>query len=235
MTDTTSTLSTPTPHFAAPPTDGPASEDQGSVDVAKEQATAVGQRAADAGQHVAGVAKEQAQNVAGEAGSQAKDLLDQARTELGAQAGAQQQRLAAALHAIGDELHSMTTHDSDPGVATDLARHGATRSHDLAAWLEDREPGSLVRELKGFARQRPGAFLGIAAGAGLLAGRLTRGVKDAPADASPESVAPADAHDRVAAPTEPEAVAADVTLPPAPAAAPLASSPDRGLGLGAGI
>jgi hypothetical protein len=30
--------------------------------------------------------------------------------------------------------------------------------------------------VKGFARQRPGVFLALAAGAGLLAGRLTRGL-----------------------------------------------------------
>ena len=36
-----------------------------------------------------------------------------------------------------------------------------------------------MQELQAFARQRPGTFLLVAAGAGLLAGRLTRGVKDA--------------------------------------------------------
>ncbi len=188
MTDTAPPLPT-TPRRPRPTPAGTSkgSADKGTVDTAKEQASSVGQSAADAGQHVAGVAKDQAKNVVGEAGTQAKDLLDQARTEFGAQAATQQQRLAAGLRALGDELHSMTEHGSEAGVATDLARQGATRSHDLASWLEDREPGTLVDELKGFARQRPAAFLGLAAGAGLLAGRLTRGVKDASAD---ESAAP---------------------------------------------
>lgn len=183
MTDTAPPLPT-TPRRPRPTPAGTSKGSADKVDTAKEQAASVGQSAADAGQHVAGVAKDQAKNVVGEAGTQAKDLLDQARTELAAQAATQQQRLAAGLRALGDELHSMTEHGSEAGVATDLARQGATRSHDLASWLEDREPGTLVDELKGFARQRPAAFLGLAAGAGLVGGRLTRGVKDASADES---------------------------------------------------
>jgi len=153
-------------------------EPSGAVDMAKDQAAAVGKTATDAGQHVATVAQDQAKNVVSEAGAQAKELLAQTKSELSEQAGAQQQRLAGGLHALGDELHAMTQHSEPVGVATDLARQGASRSHDIASWLEDREPGDLVRELQSFARQRPGAFLLAAAGAGLLAGRLTRGVQD---------------------------------------------------------
>lgn len=161
---------------------GASDDSPGKAGAAKEQAAAVGQGAADAGQHVASVAKDQAQNVVAEAGAQTKDLLNQARSELTDQAGAQQQRLAQGLRALGDELHAMTQHSESPGVATDLAKQAATRSHDAASWLESREPGSLMSELQSFARQRPGAFLALAAGAGLVAGRLGRGVKDASSD-----------------------------------------------------
>jgi hypothetical protein len=172
--------------FDAPVTSG--GSDQGKAGAAKEQAAAVGQGAADAGQQVASVAKDQAQNVVSEAGSQTKNLIGQARTELTDQANTQQQRLAQGLHSLGDELHAMTQHSESPGVATDLARQAATRTHDVASWLESREPGSLVTELQSFARQRPGAFLAIAAGAGLLVGRLGRGVKDAGSDDSSAQV-----------------------------------------------
>ena len=154
----------------------------GTVDVAKDQAAAVGHSAADAGQHVAGVTQDQAKNVAVEAGNQAKDLLTQAGTELNEQASVQQRRLAASLHAVGDELHSMSQHSDQSGVATELARQGAGRTHDLATWLEDREPHEVLQELQTFARRRPGRFLLAAAGAGLLAGRLTRGIKDSATD-----------------------------------------------------
>jgi hypothetical protein len=162
-----------------PSTDGGDSADQGKAAAAKEQASAVGQGAAEAGQQVASVAKDQAQNVVAEAGSQAKDLLGQARSELTEQAGSQQKRLMETLRSLGDELESMGQHSQAPGIATDLVKQASGRAHDAASWLESREPGSLISELQGFARQRPAAFLALAAGAGLVVGRLGRGVKDA--------------------------------------------------------
>src|ERR1700712_113653 len=163
------------------------SADQSKAGAAKEQASAVGQGAAQAGQQVASVAKDQAQNVVGEAGSQAKDLLGQARSELTEQAGAQQKRLMETLRSLGDELESMGQHSQEPGMATDLVKQASGRAHDAASWLESREPGRLVSEVQSFARQRPAAFIALAAGAGLVAGRLGRGVKDATGDDSSAS------------------------------------------------
>jgi hypothetical protein len=162
----------PAPSSASP-------SDGSTTEVAKDQAATVAQGTAEAGQHVAGVAKDQVAAVATEAGSQAKGLLAQARTELTTQAGQQQQRIAEGLRALGEELHSMTQHDGQSGVATDLAHQGAQRSQDIASWLDQREPGHLVEEVTAFARRKPGMFLLLAAGVGLAAGRLTRGVKDA--------------------------------------------------------
>lgn len=232
MTD----AATPPPAYTPAPGPPSSAAGQRTADAAKEQVSAIGQSAAGASQHVAGVAKDQTQNVIAEAGNQTKDLLEQARAELGTQAGAQQQRLAVGLRALGDELHAMTQHGADPGVATDLARQGSTRSHDLASWLEDREPGSLLEELKGFARKRPTAFLGVAAGAGLLAGRLTRGVKDAGGDDSEPPLAAtkqAAATDVIALDDFTGAVASpEISSTPEPKGL---STNDRGLGLGAGI
>jgi small-conductance mechanosensitive channel len=164
------------------PTAGTDSDSGGTstAQVVKDQAANVGSGAAEAGQHVAGVAKEQVGQVASEAGRQAKDLLDQARTELSTQGGAQQQRLASSLNSLGDELHSMAHNSDQNGVATDLAKQAASKTRDVASWLESREPGDVLEEVKAFARQRPMAFLALALGAGLVAGRLTRGFKDAP-------------------------------------------------------
>ena len=53
----------------------------------------------------------------------------------------------------------------------------AAPSQSVASWLENRDPGSLLEEVKSFARQRPGTFLLVAAGAGLLAGRLGRSLQ----------------------------------------------------------
>ena len=162
-------------------------QDVSTTDVAKEQAAGVGQSAADAGQHVAGVAKDQASNVAAEATAQAKDLFGQTRTELQEQAATQQQRIASGIRALSEELGSMATNADQSGTASQLAQQASQRAGDVAGWLEDRDPGSVLQEVASFARRRPGAFLAIAAGAGLLAGRLTRGAVAAAKDDSDDS------------------------------------------------
>ena len=65
------------------------------------------------------------------------------------------------------------------GMATDLVQQAGERTNAVASWLEQREPGHVVDEVTRFARQRPGAFLALAAGAGFLVGRLGRGLKAA--------------------------------------------------------
>lgn len=144
------------------------------TDAAKGEAGEVTRQAADAAHNVTETAKAEAANVAGEVKSNAKDLLHQARTDLTAQAGTQQQKAAQGLRSISSELHSMADSSEQPGVATDLIRQAAERSSSVASWLDDRDPGSLLNEVKSFARQRPGTFLLAAAGAGILAGRLSR-------------------------------------------------------------
>jgi uncharacterized protein YjbJ (UPF0337 family) len=149
--------------------------------VAKDRAGAVKDTAKDAAANVAGTAKEQAGQVAGEAKAQAKDLLSQGRNELNDQARSQQQRAAGSLHALAGQLHDMSANASEPGLAQDLTRQAAGHAATLASWLEDREPGDLLDEVRDYARRRPGTFLALCAGAGVLAGRLGRGLQ---ADAS---------------------------------------------------
>ena len=199
--------------------------DAGAAEIAKDQASQLGRSATDATQHVAGVAKEQVSAVVSETGRQAKDLLQQAQTELAEQASAQQQRVAAGLRSLGDELHSMSRHDGDKGVATDLARQAAGKTHDVAGWLDDREPGQLVSELRAFGRRRPGAFLAAALGAGLVAARLGRGVAGAASDddASPSVAGSASSSPTASIPTYAQPGAVSPATPinaaaPAPAA-----------------
>jgi hypothetical protein len=154
------------------------------TDTAKEEAANVADHAAGAAQNVAGTAKEEAANVASEVKTNARDLLHQAKSDLTSQAGTQQQKVAAGLRNISGELHSMASASDQPGVASDLVRQAAERSQAVASWLDNRDPGSLLDEVKSFARQRPGAFLLIAAGAGVLAGRLGRSLQAGAPDAS---------------------------------------------------
>jgi hypothetical protein len=138
---------------------------------------------AGASKHVAGVVRGEASNVAGEAKQQTKNLLGQARSELQEQAATQQQRLASGIREMSDQLRSMADGgDPQPGLGNDLVRQTSQRADDVAAWLDQRDPGALVQDVQDFARRRPGAFLAVAAGAGLIAGRLMRGTAAARSD-----------------------------------------------------
>ena len=145
-------------------------------EAAKDEATQVASQAAGAAKDVAQTAKTEAGNVASEVKSNARDLLHQAKSDLTSQAGTQQQKVAEGIRSISSELRTMADASDQPGVASDLVRQAAERSQSVATWLDGRDPGSLLTEVKSFARQRPGTFLLLAAGAGVLAGRLTRGL-----------------------------------------------------------
>ncbi len=164
-----------------------------TTEVAKQQAADVADTAKQAGVQVTDTVKEQAGQVTAEAKHQAKQLLAQAQSELTEQAAATQQRVSDGLHALADELSGMARNSEQDGVATDLARQAADRARQTAGWLADRDPGSLLEEVRSFARKKPGTYLAIALGAGVLAGRLTRGLT-APTDENAPSAAPTSPH-----------------------------------------
>jgi hypothetical protein len=70
----------------------------------------------------------------------------------------------------------MANGSTQTGVAADLVRGAGERVNDVARWLDDRDPRGIVEEVKGFARRRPGVFIAIAVGVGVIAGRLTRAI-----------------------------------------------------------
>ncbi len=187
----------------AAPTDFSA-EPQGSAskkDAAKEEASKVAGQAAGGAQNVVQTAKHEAGHVASEAKSEAKDLLQQAKQGVGSQAGAQQQKAADGVRTISSQLQAMADAPEQQGVASDLVRQAADRTAAVASWIEGKDPGTLLNDVQSFARRKPGTFLLVSAGAGLLVGRLVRGL---------QAGAPA-----------PEA---DVAIPPRPVQAPVAAT-----------
>ncbi len=193
-----------------------------TTDVAKDQAAEVANTARDAGKHVAGVAGEQAGQVASETTQQVKQLVAQTRGELTEQAASQQQRVARGLRSLSKELSSMAHGSEQAGMATDLVQQASDRTNAVASWLEQREPGHVVDEVTRFARRRPGAFLALAAGAGLLVGRLGRSLKAANDDSNdgappqgPTNTANTGMDD-----TSRQGYAAPAPLPPAPTSPP---------------
>ena len=182
MTDNYPLASTPPQRGEPLP---PASaEEQGTADVVKSQATDLSHSSIQTGKHVADVAREQASGVAVEAGRQGRDLLHQAQGQLEEQAAQGQQRLANQLLSLSDELRSMADASAQSGMAASLASQAASRARNAGQWLDDRKPSQVADEMQSFARRRPAVFLALAVGAGLVAGRLTRGLKDANSDNS---------------------------------------------------
>lgn len=154
------------------------STDSGSTtDVAKEQAAHTGHEAAQAASHVTDTAKSEASDVAREAKSQAKDLFHESKRELTEQASEQQQRVAEGLRSLSEEFRRMAG-AGEGGMGSDLVSQAGDKAGSIATWLDQRDPGSLVDEVRDFARHRPGVFIALAAGAGLLVGRLTRSMTD---------------------------------------------------------
>ncbi|MCS5718728.1 hypothetical protein N1027_11350 [Herbiconiux sp. CPCC 205763] len=190
------------------------------MDTAKEQAADVKDTVKTEAGNVAGTAKDEAANVASEAKTQAKDLLRQTQQELKEQAATQQERVASGLHSVSAELNDMASTSENPGVASDVVRQVAQRADGAAAWLEGRDPGSLLTELKSFARRRPGVFIAGAAVAGVLAGRLTRALAS---EAKDDSTAAAAGSPDVAA--APSATSSAPAAAPAPVPASVASAP----------
>ena len=149
-----------------------------TTDVARDQASQVGQSASGAAQHVAQHSKEQIGEVAAEAKTQARDLLGEARTQMSQQAGTQRDRLTEALLSIGSELDEMAEKGGQGGIASEIARQASRQIRSMAGQLDGKEPASLLGDLRSYARRRPTAFLVGALATGVVAGRLTRGIKD---------------------------------------------------------
>jgi hypothetical protein len=162
-------------------------EPPSTPEVAKQQAAEVGQTAAQGGQQVAQTAGEQTKRVVSETGRQARDLLHEGRQQLADQAREGQQKAAGSLHALADQLDEMHAKSDGSGMGPEVVRQAAGHTRTVASWLEDRQPGDLLNEVRGFARRKPGVFLAGAALAGVLVGRLTRGVVDAQRDDSDDS------------------------------------------------
>ncbi|WP_375388793.1 hypothetical protein [uncultured Amnibacterium sp.] len=170
--------------------DDPSAKDQAkerakqTAGTAKDAAAGVASGAKDAAGSVAATGKEQAGKVAKDALGQARDLYGQATEQLSEQAGTQQQKAAGTLHTFADDLAGMR--GDQQGLAAELLENVGDRAKGVAQWLEDREPGEVLAEVKRFAANRPWVFIGLAAGAGLLAGRLTKAlVAEAKDDAEP--------------------------------------------------
>lgn len=176
---TSGTGSTYPPTGASGSGGGSSEQAKQAAGTAKEESKHVAGTAKEEGRHLAGTAREEAGHVAEEAKTQARNLVEEARTQAAQQSQAGRDRLAEMLRQVGDELEEMAQSSSSSGMASQAARQIADRSRSASSFLEQREPGDLVDEVRRFASRRPGAFLFGALAAGVAAGRLSRGAAKA--------------------------------------------------------
>jgi hypothetical protein len=154
-------------------------------DTAKQEAAELKNTTTDQAKNVLGTAKDEASSVIGEAKWQAKDLYAQTQRELKDQANTQQQRLAGGLRSVSDDLNSLASgQPTSGGMATDLVRQVSSRLSTASSWIGDRDPGTLLQEVKQYARRKPGTFILLAAAAGVVAGRLTRALASNASDSA---------------------------------------------------
>lgn len=144
----------------------------------------MGNETKQATKDVAATAGHEAQRVTRESKDQVRRLVGQTRSELQSQAATQQTRAASGLRELADQLRGMADSTDQDSTARGLVDDVARRAGDAATWLDQRDPGSILDEARTFARRRPGTFLAIAAGVGVVAGRLSRSLVDEARDES---------------------------------------------------
>jgi hypothetical protein len=188
-------MSNPTGGF--PPSPNNQQDPPSTPEVVKDEAAEVARAAAHSGGQVAGTVGEQANRVASETAHQARHLFEEGKGQLADQARQGQRKAASGLHALADQLHGMAEKSDGTGMVPEVARQASDRARTVASWLEEREPGDLLDEVRRFARRKPGLFLAGAALAGVVVGRLTRGAIAAQSDSS----SPGDTRSAPPAPT----------------------------------
>ncbi|MFJ9742352.1 hypothetical protein [Streptomyces sp. NPDC101166] len=147
---------------------------QQTGETAKAEASATAGQAKQAAGQVAGAAVDQAKTVAGEArqqvGAMAGDLRSRAMDEVQGQA----RRAAGKLHHWADDLAGLADNAPGDSPARSLAAQAADGGHRAADYLEKQGVQGVLSDVQGFARRRPGAFLGGALLAGMAVGRLMK-------------------------------------------------------------
>ncbi len=191
----------------------------------RQQAEHLKGQAQSAASDVADTAKTEASAVQDEAMHQAKSLASNAQDELASQASTQQQRLAEQSRTVTDDLQRISRGEQpESQLVSQAVSSLAERAESLTRQLETKEPVDLLDDVRRFASRRPGTFLLLAAGAGLLAGRLTRGIRDAGSDESQSrNASPASGNGPAAIP-EPE------PSTPVRGTETMSRQPDTGLG-----
>lgn len=158
------------------------SKAQNAVDSVKGPAADVQNTAVEKGRDVVDTAKSEAGELVHEAKTQGRRLFNDSVGELRTQADSVQNRIADAVQSLTDELGSMASASDANGPVADLVRSGQQYGDRAASWLRDNDVDQALSGVRRYAARNPWTFMAVAAGAGLLVGRLARGLRDASTD-----------------------------------------------------
>jgi hypothetical protein len=164
---------------------------------AEEESRKVAAEAGQATQQVAQTAKDQAGTVAqdtrqqigdvtSEAKAQAKAVAADTRQQLREQADAQAAKVAESMRRLSGEFRALCEgRAEDASTVLPYLQEVSGPLEQFASRIDNRGFDGVVDDVQRFARRRPTAFLAAAAGAGFLAGRMFRSVKDEHAEPEP--------------------------------------------------
>ncbi|MGW4020068.1 hypothetical protein [Streptomyces sp. NPDC005009] len=192
-------------------------------DKVKAETSATADQARQAAGQVAGTAAEQARTVVGEARQQAGTVIEDLRGRAIDEADGQTRRAAGTLRQWANDFSNLAAHAEHDSPARGLAARAGDKGQRAADYLERQGVEGIAADLQGFARRRPGAFLGGALLAGLAVGRLAKVTQTA-------SRADGNGQRRVTAAPAPEALPVAPppgTAPPAPSTPPSLGTPGR--------
>ncbi|WP_141746841.1 hypothetical protein [Streptomyces agglomeratus] len=144
---------------------------------AKEEASVTAGQAKQAAGEVAGSVAEQAKAVTGEARQQAGTAVRDLRGRVNDEVQGQAERAAGTLRKWADDLDGMAQNAPGDSPVRGLVAQAADGGHRAADYLDKNGLGGVVDDVRGFARRKPGVFLGGAALAGLAVGRLAKAGK----------------------------------------------------------
>jgi len=147
----------------------------GTTDQAKQKAAEVASSARESAGQVVDQAREQAGVVASETADQIGQVVGTVRQELRARASDEATNLGDRLGEVAAELRAMSQASSEHGgTAAGLVSGVAAQVDRSARRLRDGDLDTTLEDVKWLARNRPGAFLLGALGAGFVVGRLLR-------------------------------------------------------------
>jgi hypothetical protein len=194
---------TPNPSHTSPAAEAAASE---AKDVGATAAYAAGDVASttlEASTEVAAVAKEQAAQVLGDSIDEAKDLASSVAATVKEQFSTQSGKVSEQLSALSEQLTAGDT----SGVVGQVMSEAGQRLRTLADHLQSVGPEGVLSDLRAYARRNPGSFLLGAAAAGLVTGRLVKGLGAGSTPQTPAGPTSAPALPTYQAPPSPAPVA----------------------------